>query len=200
MARELVDRAASVRILDLEGLPPKGDVSDWLDQGHTKDELLELAAAAPPFADDAPVWRKHLLTTTTGRAYDVMHNSVVILRQDPDLVGRLRWNKFLCAVEGRQLPWRPQSGWQAWADIDDLLLTAWMQERGVLIKERTVASAVQAVAMDAQMHPVLDRLGALQWDGKPRLDTWLSTYLGVVDEAEADARKPNTIGKSAASS
>ena len=47
VARDLVDKAASVRIVDLAGLPHKGDVSDWLDQGHTVAELRELAAAAP---------------------------------------------------------------------------------------------------------------------------------------------------------
>jgi putative DNA primase/helicase len=39
--------AASVRILPLPGLPPKGDVSDWLDAGHTVEELRALATAAP---------------------------------------------------------------------------------------------------------------------------------------------------------
>ncbi len=36
--------AASVRIVRLEGLPDKGDVSDWLKAGHTVDELRELIA------------------------------------------------------------------------------------------------------------------------------------------------------------
>jgi hypothetical protein len=31
------------RILELPDLPPKGDVSDWLDAGHSVEELLELA-------------------------------------------------------------------------------------------------------------------------------------------------------------
>lgn len=37
---------ALVRWLELPGLPAKGDVSDWLDQGHTVDELKVLAANA----------------------------------------------------------------------------------------------------------------------------------------------------------
>src|SRR5207249_4549297 len=39
----------SVRILRLPGLAPKGDVFDWLAAGHTGDEFLALANAAPPF-------------------------------------------------------------------------------------------------------------------------------------------------------
>jgi hypothetical protein len=38
--------AASVAILELPGLPPKGDVSDWLAAGGSKEELLRLASEA----------------------------------------------------------------------------------------------------------------------------------------------------------
>lgn len=37
-----------VRRLELPGLPEHGDLSDWLDQEHTKEELLELADQATP--------------------------------------------------------------------------------------------------------------------------------------------------------
>ena len=37
----------SVRVLELAGLPDHGDVSDWLEQGHTADELMDLARRAP---------------------------------------------------------------------------------------------------------------------------------------------------------
>ncbi|MEW6523649.1 MAG: phage/plasmid primase, P4 family [Bacillota bacterium] len=47
VARSLHGKAASVRVLELPGLPSKGDVSDWLAAGGTKDGLLRLAAAAP---------------------------------------------------------------------------------------------------------------------------------------------------------
>jgi putative DNA primase/helicase len=42
--------AASVRILELPNLPPKGDVSDWLAADGTLEELLNLAAEAPAFS------------------------------------------------------------------------------------------------------------------------------------------------------
>lgn len=46
-ARSLLPEAASVRIVRLPSLSPKGDVSDWLDTGHTRDELIALAKATP---------------------------------------------------------------------------------------------------------------------------------------------------------
>lgn len=42
VARALLPGAASVRIVRLPGLPPKGDVSDWLKEGHGVEELLAL--------------------------------------------------------------------------------------------------------------------------------------------------------------
>jgi Protein of unknown function (DUF3987) len=41
--------AASIRILELPGLKAGGDVSDWLEEGGTKGELLKLAREAPEY-------------------------------------------------------------------------------------------------------------------------------------------------------
>jgi hypothetical protein len=48
VARAVADHGIAVRVLALPGLPPKGDVSDWLDAGGTVDALECLAAAAAP--------------------------------------------------------------------------------------------------------------------------------------------------------
>jgi 5S rRNA maturation endonuclease (ribonuclease M5) len=47
VARSLRGKAASVHRLDLPHLPPKGDVSDWLNNGGNVEALIELADAAP---------------------------------------------------------------------------------------------------------------------------------------------------------
>ena len=39
--------AARVKVCLLPGLPEHGDVSDWLDAGHTKEDLLEFLASTP---------------------------------------------------------------------------------------------------------------------------------------------------------
>lgn len=44
--RKLTAIAARVAILELPGLPEKGDVSDWIAAGGTRDDLLTLAGAA----------------------------------------------------------------------------------------------------------------------------------------------------------
>ena len=50
VAADLYGKASSVKTLELPGLPEKGDVSDWLDQGGTVEQLHQLAAAAAEWA------------------------------------------------------------------------------------------------------------------------------------------------------
>lgn len=47
VARSLKGKAVSIKVVELPGLPDKGDVSDWLAAGGTCDDLLRLVAQAP---------------------------------------------------------------------------------------------------------------------------------------------------------
>lgn len=49
--------AASVMVLDLPDLPPKGDVVDWLAEGGTADEFAALQAAAKPWAKEVAAFQ-----------------------------------------------------------------------------------------------------------------------------------------------
>ena len=52
VAQKLHGIAAEVRVLELPGLPNKGDVSDWIDAGGTAEELKKLVLAAPLWKPD----------------------------------------------------------------------------------------------------------------------------------------------------
>ena len=47
---QLRQRKCDTRVLHLDGLPEKGDVSDWIDAGHDKEELLHMLAVQEPEA------------------------------------------------------------------------------------------------------------------------------------------------------
>ena len=49
---------------------------------------------------------------------------------------------------------------------------------------------MQAAARSNPFHPVRDYFEALVWDGAPRLDTWLFSYLHADDTAYARAIGP----------
>jgi putative DNA primase/helicase len=54
VARKLAGTVASLRVVNLPDLPPKGDVSDWLAAGGTVEALLQMAAAAEAYEAPAP--------------------------------------------------------------------------------------------------------------------------------------------------
>jgi hypothetical protein len=55
IAQDLAGVVLTIKIMDLPGLPEKGDLTDWMDAGHTKEELLELVATAPAL-DSSQAW------------------------------------------------------------------------------------------------------------------------------------------------
>lgn len=61
--------AAEVKIIELPGLPPKGDVSDWLDSGGDKSKLLEIVNATKPLtAEDIAQMRPRPIQATQEEA------------------------------------------------------------------------------------------------------------------------------------
>ena len=53
VATVLLTAAASLRVIELPGLPPKGDVTDWRDAGGTLDQFRELVKATEPLDETA---------------------------------------------------------------------------------------------------------------------------------------------------
>lgn len=54
VATKLHPHAAATRIPQLPDLPPKGDITDWLDLGHTVNELKQLVATTPTWTPAPP--------------------------------------------------------------------------------------------------------------------------------------------------
>ncbi|MCC6131408.1 MAG: AAA family ATPase [Acidobacteria bacterium] len=54
VARKLSGIAKSIKILALPSLPEKGDVSDWIAAGGTREALEKMAGDVPPLAENAP--------------------------------------------------------------------------------------------------------------------------------------------------
>lgn len=69
-----------------------------------------------------------------------------------------------------------------WEDSDDAVVTAWLQStQHLMIRPAQMRDAVIAVAKRNCFHPIRDYLASLEWDRKPRLDTWLCDHLGAAD-------------------
>ena len=64
-------------------------------------------------------------------------------------------------------------------DADVTAAQEWLQRHDVRRISRDVMhQAIDLAAKEHRFHPVQDYLNGLRWDGVPRLDMWLSDYLG----------------------
>lgn len=62
------------------------------------------------------------------------------------------------------------------------MLAAWAEAQfGVAVGANIAAEAVQLLAMRDRRDPVVEYLKSLEWDGVPRLDTWLLRLAGAQD-------------------
>lgn len=130
-----------------------------------------------------PDWTKKLQRYSSGAPHGSLANACLMMREDPGLQHLLAFDAFaIKTVKVAPPPWDldPQSFYQQpWESHDDLLLTEHMQRAGIPVKVQTATQAVELVAKERSFHPVLDYLDALEWDRRPRLDQWVSRYLGA---------------------
>jgi hypothetical protein len=80
-----------------------------------------------------------------------------------------------------------------WEGSDYTQAGWWLQNQGIMVASKVVREVVEEIARERAYHPIIDlfeKLGwpsNLIWDGAPRVETWLSEYLGVRDSADARA-------------
>ena len=83
VAASLTTQGATVRVVSLPDLPPKGDVSDWLEKGNDLDALI---SQSPRWTGDA-MQSAH---RTRWRLDELLENDS-IMRPPPPIVPRLAW-------------------------------------------------------------------------------------------------------------
>jgi Protein of unknown function (DUF3987) len=77
--------ANTVRVVSLPGLPQRGDVSDWLDMGHSKGELIDTCFDAPLWEPQAEAAKpENKPTTNEPLAYRTHRDRTIHDWDDPD--------------------------------------------------------------------------------------------------------------------
>jgi predicted P-loop ATPase len=118
-----------------------------------------------------------------------LYNAMLALREDAHIVGLFSYDEMLRAPilsrpvpggmmhedEGRFQP-------RLVRDADVTAIQELLQASGLeKVGKDTVHQAVDLRAQERPFHPVRIYLHALEWDGTPRLSTWLNAYLGAED-------------------
>lgn len=146
-----------------------------------------LAGDDKPAESPAPVviqpqesWQRDLIRAR-GELVPSLSNTAILLRHAPGLRGAIAYNELRRDVELRTPPpWRADGG--TWSDVDDAQAAIWLHQAHRLhVRSETVREASAVVAREQSYDPLKVYLQSLRWDGRPRIDTWLATYLGAVD-------------------
>jgi len=136
--------------------------------------------------EDLADWKHQLGRSRQGGLKGDTRNVYLVLGNDP------AWRDVLshCSFSDRTLKTRqppfPQSAHAAlnneWSDDDTNRTDVWLaQHYDIPAPPSVINAAVDMVARDNARHPVREYLEqvASAWDGRMRLDAWLSDYLGV---------------------
>jgi len=169
------------RIVKLPGLPAKGDVSDWIRAGGSRDEMLELVEQTKNRAADfeSSAWDGELLMPDSKpRPLPILTNAVLMIKNLETLKGRFAYDEMLRAPVIAKSPPEPLT------DVDVTEVQCVLQRAGLRrIGRETTRDAIAQVATAQSFHPVRDWLQGLVWDGTPRLGNFAATYLGCEDTA-----------------
>lgn len=125
-------------------------------------------------------WQRALIRAH-GELVPSLSNAATLLRNAPGLSGVIAFNELRREVELRTPPpWKSEGG--TWTDVDDAQAAIWLHQAHRLhVRSDTVREASLVVAREQSYDPLKLYLQGLRWDGTPRIDTWLSAYLGVED-------------------
>ena len=141
-------------------------------------------------------WGDHLQISGNGAKKSNLFNACIAFRDAPEFRGKLRFDEFaMQTMISGDLPWSDGDEARPWSNHDDNYATEWLQGQDINCGRDTVQMAVETVAHERRFHPVRDWLSGLEWDRKPRLDTWLTYYLGVEANHGTSQEYIQTVGR-----
>ena len=137
-------------------------------------------------------WASKLIINENGSPAAIPANAVMVLSEDEAFKGAIRFDKLRTqTMLAASVPWdQHPTVPRPWRDQDDRECQVWLQQNDIIVTLEVARDAVQTVAERDPYHPVMDYLHKCRWDGVPRLDTWLITYLGAEDNEYTRAVGP----------
>jgi putative DNA primase/helicase len=168
--------------------PPHDGVSDY-----PTDDAPD---AAPPWArpltnSQAGDWKARLIPgkeVAEGHPFPFdgksKTNAHLFLTHHHRFEGMLSYNEFTDAVMLiRRPPWEQGDfAPRSLRDDDFFMLAANLEYCDISVSKDTAADAAVRVAKEHPINPPREFLSRLEWDRKPRLNTWLTYYLGADDQ------------------
>lgn len=125
-------------------------------------------------------WTHLLQTTNSGNPLANISNTKLVLEHDEGFTGVLGYCSFSYRIMKRTAPPFKNGIVGEWTDTDTERLRIYISEHyGFTPKASDAMGAIVVHSEEHAFHPVKEYLHGLKWDGKQRIHSWLTTYLGV---------------------
>lgn len=174
------------------------DIADWANTKGMDNGQRELRRiydkAGVKTQKPIPSWLDGCERDDRGKIIPNLANLMIALRLDPALADAFAFDQMLRApVLRRELPRAPNGRTtnandplpRPLRDADVSDLREYIQHYGFPRITRDIShEAVDKRAREHSFHPVRQWLDNLIWDGTPRLDGWLATYLDAKNESK----------------
>lgn len=204
VAFELNKVAMSVKIVNLPDLEEKQDISDYLEKGYGRADLIKLINKAPYYSPseakskekkqlkvfDHPAkvfdknWESKLMFKSTGEIITNTHNMMLYLKNHPDVADAFAFDKQLCQNQLiKRPPWlNPNETLPMVIDDNQVMLaTAWLNTKMFNATDILVGRVISSVCKNNTYNSLQDYLKKLMWDGKPRIDKLFVYYCRAKD-------------------
>jgi putative DNA primase/helicase len=170
-------RAVKEQLLSVIGQPPAND-----NMGDVSNNPPKNANARQRSVGGNDDWTLDFQKTNSGTPLANIGNTKLVLENDPYFQGVLGYCSFSYRIMKRKKPPFKMSNEGEWTDTDTERLRIYLSENyGFTPKVSDVLGAIVVHSEEHAFHPVKEYLTKLQWDGNPRVVSWLHEYLGVED-------------------
>jgi len=125
-------------------------------------------------------WQQQAEKNSKGKIIPNYDNAMLALKGDPDIRDVFAYDQMLRTVVLTHEIAEIRTCQRRVTEVDVCNLLGWMQQHGMpYMRLDIVRSALNTRAHENAFHPLIDYLMSVQWDGVPRLATWLTVYLGA---------------------
>jgi len=145
--------------------------------------VTELKTRRTVAADDN--WMLSLVCNEEGKVKPgATKNWALFLENHPETAGVFAFDAFkLRVMLMRRPPWERDQSWtpRTVQDRDYSEAVMWLEARQMTPKASNIAAVIQTIAERAGFDRLREYLEGIKWDRRPRVEKWLTYYMGVED-------------------
>lgn len=143
-------------------------------------ESLDYTDEKEKITRDELDWVASLTRSESGKIEPTIENICLILRNDPQIKGKIRYNSLAERIETTgTLYWDKEKKVRFWTDVDEADLRRHIENIYRIKSRNAVDDGFTSVVYKNTYHPIQDYVKAITWDGIKRAENIFIDYLGA---------------------